>query len=60
MIKIPLKKGKSKKTIEANFHNEHKKHPNMPQKQLVAMVLSTANPKGKAKAKKKPRIGGAV
>lgn len=44
---MPLKKGSSKKTIAANFHAEKKAHPKMPQKQLVAIVLSAAGKKKK-------------
>lgn len=47
----PLKKGKSKKTIESNFHELKQARPSMPNKQRVAIVLSTAR-KGKKKAKK--------
>ena len=47
---MPLKKGSSAKTIASNFHMEKKKHPEMPHKQMIAIVLSTAK---KAKPKKK-------
>ena len=47
----PLKKGKSKKTIESNFHELKQARPSMPNKQRVAIVLSTAR-KGKKNAKK--------
>lgn len=39
---MPLLPGKSKKVISKNFHTEKMKHPNMPPKQIVAIVLSTA------------------
>lgn len=52
---MPLKKGKSKKVMDKNFHELKKAHPDMSDKQRVAIVLSEARksgakiPKGKKK-----------
>ena len=47
---MPLKKGKSKKTISSNIRAEAKTHP---QKQAVAIALNTARKSGAKIPKKK-------
>lgn len=44
---MPLKKGSSKEVIASNFRTEKKKHPSIPPKQMVAIVLSVAGKKKK-------------
>lgn len=52
---MPLKKGYSKKTQEKNFHELKKAHPEMPNKQRAAIVLSTAREAAKKAGKPKRR-----
>lgn len=43
---MPLHKGKSKETQEENFHELKEAHPDMPNKQRVAIVLNQARESG--------------
>jgi hypothetical protein len=46
---MPLKKGKSKKTISENIRTEKHANPEMPIKQAVAIAYSTARKSKKGK-----------
>lgn len=43
---MPLQKGKSKEAQEENFHELKEAHPEMPNKQRVAIVLNQARESG--------------
>lgn len=48
---MPLKKGYSKKAISKNIKMEMMKHPDMPQKQAVAMSMESARMSAKKAGK---------
>jgi hypothetical protein len=48
---MPLKKGFSKATQKKNFHELKKAHPEMPNRQRVAIVLSSARDAAKKAGK---------
>lgn len=50
---MPLKKGKSKKAMKANFHELKEAHPEMPNKQRIAIVLNKARKSGAKILKKR-------
>lgn len=50
---MPLKSGKSKKTISENIRTEKHAHPEMDIKQAVAIALSKARKSGAKIPKKK-------
>jgi len=50
---MPLKKGKSKKTISSNIRTEKHAHPSMPIKQAVAIAFSESRGGKKKPGKKK-------
>lgn len=52
---MPLKKGKSKKVMEKNFHELKEAHPEMPNKQRTAIVLNEARRSGSKIPKKKKK-----
>jgi|Laugrespbdmm15sn_2_1035079.scaffolds.fasta_scaffold00248_16 hypothetical protein len=49
-----LKKGK--KNVGSNIREEKRKHPEMDEKQILAIALSAAGIKPKKKAKKKKKV----
>lgn len=52
---MPLHKGKSKKVKEDNFHELKESHPEMPNKQRVAIVLNQSRQSKSPKRHKEHR-----
>jgi hypothetical protein len=52
---MPLTRGSAKKTISKNIKTELKAHPEMKQKQAVAIALSVARKSAGLKPKKKSK-----
>ena len=57
---MPLKKSASKKAVSENIRTELKAHPDMPQKQAVAIALETQRRAGGGKPRPGLPVGQAV